>query len=100
MMPEGIDKTIWGKEQIAWFMNTIENSDATFKILISPTPIVGPDRTKGKLDNHSNTSFKTEGKWLRKYLADHNVFVVNGDRHWQYVSVDSETGLREFSQGQ
>ncbi len=97
--PDGNDKTIWGKEQITWFKQTIETSDASFKILVSPTPIVGPDRSKGKFDNHSNASFQTEGMWLRKYLANHNVFVINGDRHWQYVSVDSETGLREFSQG-
>jgi alkaline phosphatase D len=98
-MPDGKNKTIWGKGQITWFKNTVESSDATFKILVSPTPVVGPDRSKGKFDNHSNTSFENEGKWLRKYLADHNVFVINGDRHWQYVSVDSETGLWEFSQG-
>ncbi|MFT4740917.1 MAG: alkaline phosphatase D [Algoriphagus sp.] len=97
--PDSSEKTIWGKEQIAWFKETIETSDATFKILVSPTPIVGPDRSKGKFDNHSNTSFQTEGIWLRKYLAEHRVFVINGDRHWQYVSVDSETGLWEFSQG-
>ncbi len=97
--PDSPKKTIWGKEQISWFKQTLESSDATFKILVSPTPIVGPDRAKGKYDNHSNTSFQTEGEWLRKYLADHNVFVINGDRHWQYVSVDPKTGLREFSQG-
>lgn len=97
--PDGKDKTIWGKEQITWFKKTIESSDATFKILVSPTPVVGPDRSQGKFDNHSNASFQTEGIWLRKYLANHNVFVINGDRHWQYVSVDSETGLWEFSQG-
>ncbi len=97
--PDGKEKTIWGKEQIAWFKETVAASDATFKILVSPTPVVGPDRSKGKYDNHSNTSFETEGKWLRQYLADQNVLVINGDRHWQYVSVDPVTGLREFSQG-
>ncbi|WP_299551398.1 alkaline phosphatase D family protein [Seonamhaeicola sp.] len=93
------DKTIWGKEQIAWFKETLEASDATFKVLVSPTPVVGPDRPKGKNDNHSNKAFQTEGAWLRAYLAKHEVFVVNGDRHWQYASVDPVTGLREFSQG-
>ncbi|CAM4254476.1 alkaline phosphatase [Zobellia roscoffensis] len=97
--PDGKEKTIWGEEQIAWFKQTLEASDATFKILVSPTPVVGPDRSKGKFDNHSNKSFATEGKWLRAYLAKQNVFVINGDRHWQYVSVDPKTGLREFSQG-
>lgn len=96
---DGTSKSIWGKEQIQWFKRTVEASDATFKILCSPTPVVGPDRQKGKTDNHSNTSFKTEGDWLRKYLSDQQMFVINGDRHWQYVSVDLETGLMEFSQG-
>jgi len=27
------------------------------------------------------------------------MFVINGDRHWQYVSQDVKTGLMEFSQG-
>ncbi len=92
-------KTIWGEEQKKWFQQTVEASDATFKILFSPTPIVGPDREK-KTDNHANTAFQTEGDWLRRYLAQQkNMYVVNGDRHWQYVSVDAETGLMEFGSG-
>jgi alkaline phosphatase D len=39
--PEG--KTMWGAEQVAWLKRTLLESDATFKILISPTPMVGPD---------------------------------------------------------
>ncbi len=97
--PDGINKTIWGQEQIDWFKQTVEASDATFKVLVSPIPIVGPDRAQGKIDNHSNQSFQTEGEWLRQYLADQKVLVINGDRHWQYVSVDPKTGLWEFSQG-
>lgn len=92
-------KTIWGAEQKKWFQETVEASDATFKILFSPTPIVGPDRDK-KTDNHANDAFRTEGEWLRKYLAaQENMYIVNGDRHWQYVSVDAETGLMEFGSG-
>jgi len=37
-------KTIWGEAQKKWFQETVQASDATFKILFSPTPIVGPDR--------------------------------------------------------
>ncbi len=36
-------KTMWGAEQVAWLKRTLLESDATFKILISPTPMVGPD---------------------------------------------------------
>lgn len=96
---DGEGKTIWGEDQIKWFKQTVEASDATFKVLVSPTPIVGPDRDKGKNDNHSNKAFQTEGAWLRGYLAKNEVIVINGDRHWQYASVDPVSGLREFSQG-
>ena len=93
------DKTIWGTRQKEWFTRTVEASGATFKVLVSPTPVVGPDRTTGKNDNHANRAFATEGKWLRSFLAQHDVFVINGDRHWQYVSEDPRTGVMEFSQG-
>jgi alkaline phosphatase D len=97
---DGSDKTIWGEEQKQWFMETMQQSDATFKILLAPTPVVGPDRIKGKNDNHANASYKTEGDWLRAFLAEQkNAYVINGDRHWQYESKDLKTGLMEFSQG-
>ncbi|MEO9514086.1 MAG: alkaline phosphatase D family protein [Flavobacteriaceae bacterium] len=98
--PDSPEKSIFGKQQREWLKTSVESSDATFKILMSPTPVVGPDRAKGKIDNHSNKSYETEGNWLREFLASQkNTFVVNGDRHWQYVSKDLETGLLEFSQG-
>ncbi|MCP9237802.1 alkaline phosphatase [Lewinella sp. JB7] len=95
---DGPDKTILGREQIEWLKSTVRDSDATFKVLVSSTPVVGPDRDR-KTDNHANDSHRTEGEWLRRFLADAGMFVINGDRHWQYVSVDPRTGLREFSQG-
>ena len=98
-MPDGPEKTIWGSEQKAWFKRTVRASDATFRILISPTPIVGPDRPK-KNDNHSNKGFTHEGNEIRRFIASQkNMAVVCGDRHWQYISVDHETGVREYSCG-
>jgi len=100
-MPDGPDKTILGPEQKAWLKRTVKESDATWKVLVSPTPIVGPDR-KGKNDNLSNSGFKHEGdeirQWLKANVPD-NFFVITGDRHWQYHSVDPETGVQEFSVG-
>lgn len=97
--PDSPDKTIWGPEQMAWFKKTVEESDATFKVLISPTPIVGPDRGN-KNDNHANEGFQHEGDMLRKFISQQkNMVTVCGDRHWQYVSKDAETGLMEFSCG-
>ncbi|MCX6630867.1 MAG: alkaline phosphatase D family protein, partial [Candidatus Solibacter sp.] len=98
-MPDGPDKTIWGKEQKEWFKRSVQASDATFRVLISPTPLVGPDR-ENKGDNHANKAFTHEGNELRSFIASQkNMYVVTGDRHWQYVSVDSKSGVREYSCG-
>ena len=98
-MEDGPDKTIWGKEQKEWFFKTVTESDATFKILISATPLVGPDKPR-KADNHSNPAFAHEGNELRDFIAEQgNMWVVCGDRHWQYASVDPRTGVREFCCG-
>jgi alkaline phosphatase D len=98
-MPDGPGKTIWGQAQKKWFFESVEASDATFRILISPTPMVGPDRVN-KGDNHANKKFATEGKELRAFIGKQkNMFVCCGDRHWQYVSVDPDSGVREFSCG-
>jgi alkaline phosphatase D len=97
--PDGPDKTIWGAEQKAWFKKTVAESDAAFRILITPTPMVGPDRGN-KQDNHANVVFKHEGDELRRFMADQkNMIAICGDRHWQYVSIDPETGLREYGTG-
>lgn len=98
-LPDGPEKTIWGEEQKQWFKETVQQSDATFRVLISPTPIVGPDR-ESKRDNHSNDAFRTEGEEIRTFIASQqNMVVVCGDRHWQYVSVDQKTGVKEYSCG-
>ncbi len=96
--PDGPGKTIWGAEQKAWFKKTVESSDATFRILISPTPLVGPD-VPNKFDSHANEAFATEGRELRELLVEHGMIVICGDRHWQYLSVDDETGLKEYATG-
>ncbi len=98
-IPDGPDKSIWGAEQKKWFIETVEKSDATFRIVVSATPIGGPDR-EAKTDNHANHAFAHEGNELRRFIsAQKNMMVICGDRHWQYASIDPETGLREYSAG-
>jgi alkaline phosphatase/alkaline phosphatase D len=121
------DKTMWGAEQKAWLEETLLASDATFKILISPTPLVGPDdEAKGvqggilapffggkplgqgddmrKMDNHTNVyGYREEGDAFFSWLVDHgfldeNLYLVCGDRHWQYHAVHP-SGFEEFSVG-
>ena len=97
-MPDGPEKSIWGAEQKAWFKREVLASDAPFKILFSPTPVVGPDRNNKK-DNHSNKNWTHEGDEIRKFCAENNIIVISGDRHWQYHSIDDGTGVHEFSSG-
>ena len=99
--PDGPAKTIWGAEQKAWLKKSLLESDAEWKVLVSPTPIVGPDRGN-KGDNHANAAFRHEGEEMRRWFGEKlpkNFFIACGDRHWQYHSVDPDTGVQEFSCG-
>ncbi len=100
-MKDGPEKTIWGTKQKEWFKRTVKESDATWKIMITPTPLVGPDR-KGKRDNHANVGFQHEGDEIRGWLAANapdNFFSICGDRHWQFHSVHPTSGVNEFCPG-
>ena len=102
-MEDGPDKTLLGAEQINWLKETLVESDASFKIIISPTPMVGPDDAY-KTDNHVNLQgFRYEGDALFKWLVDNgfldkNLYIICGDRHWQYHAMHP-SGIEEFSTG-
>ncbi len=102
-MEDGPDKSIWGVKQKAWLKETLLASDATYKILVSPTPMVGPDGN-GKTDSHANIGgFRHEGDefftWLKANDFDEkNFFICCGDRHWQYHAIHP-SGFEEFSSG-
>lgn len=102
-MPDGPKKSIWGKEQKRWLKETLVASDAKYKVLISPTPIIGPDDLR-KTDNHCDVGgFQHERDEFFAFLKENeldqqNFFMVCGDRHWQYHAVN-ELGLEEFSCG-
>jgi len=102
-IPDGPDKTLWGAEQIAWLKKTLTASDATHKLLISPTPMIGPDDAY-KIDNHVNhQGFRHEGRAFFDWIVSQDLHnkgfaILCGDRHWQYHSIDP-TGIEEFSSG-
>jgi len=102
-MEDGPNKTLWGKEQLAWLKQTLTESDARYKLIISPTPMVGPDDNY-KRDNHTNPrGFKHEGDAFKKWAAEQGLwksgaYFLCGDRHWQYHSIDP-SGAHEFSSG-
>jgi len=125
--PPGPEKSMWGENQREWLKQTLLESDTTFKIVVSPTCMVGPDddrkggqggilapyfggRALGqegdpiKRDNHMNThGFRHEADafftWLvENGFLDKNLYVVCGDKHWQYHSIHP-SGFEEFSVG-
>ena len=102
-MPDGPEKTIWGTKQRNWLKQTLLESEATFKLLISATPMVGSDST-AKRDNHVNPKgFRHEGdaffEWLQESgFSTERFFIVCGDRHWQYRAIHP-SGFQEFSCG-
>jgi alkaline phosphatase D len=109
--PDGPSKTIWGPEQKAWLKRTLLASDASFRVLLTPDCIVGPggepgrarfELPEGGADSQGDGGFAHEGREFRHWVRENklaNLVVVNGDRHWQYHSVDPESGLNEFSCG-
>lgn len=101
-MPDGPRKSIWGEEQKTWLQRTLKESDARFKILISPTPMIGPDDAS-KNDNHANAGFRHEGEAFFAWMKENGIgpsgfYLVCGDRHWKYHSRNS-LGYQEFSCG-
>lgn len=99
---DGASKTMWGNEQRQWLESTLVESDAQFKLVISPTPIVGPDDAQKHDNQTTHGGFRTEGQSFLHFLRDKglvdNTFIINGDRHWKYHSIDP-TGVEEFSCG-
>jgi alkaline phosphatase/alkaline phosphatase D len=101
--PDGTGKTLWGEEQIEWLKQSLLNSDAPFKILASPTPLIGPDDSY-KNDNHTNPGgFRYERDaffaWLKDNgFDDQHFYFICGDRHWKYHSIDP-SGFEEYSCG-
>ncbi len=99
--PDGPHKTMWGQDQRDWLMKTLAASDAKWKLIISPTPMVGPDDGKKK-DNHANLKgFRHEADqffdWVKQSQIN-NLFLICGDRHWQYHSIHP-SGIHEFACG-
>lgn len=102
-MQDGPDKTLLGKAQLSWLKETLRESDASFKLIISPTPMVGPDDSY-KSDNHVNhKGFRYEGEAIFNWLVDQGflekgLYIICGDRHWQYHA-KHPIGIEEFSTG-
>jgi alkaline phosphatase/alkaline phosphatase D len=127
VMEPGPEKSLWGEEQREWLQSTLLESDATFKLIFTPTAMVGPDDlytgVQGGIlspifggapvgqegdarrrDSHTTPyGFQDEAldffAWLAENaFGDQQVFLICGDRHWQYHSIHP-SGYEEFSVG-
>ncbi|XOV94302.1 MAG: alkaline phosphatase D family protein [Bacteroidota bacterium] len=97
--PDERGKSIWGQAQKDWLFKSLKESDATFKLLITNDPILGPDR-ENKKDNYANSNWEFEGDEIRDYINQFdNVYITCGDRHWQYVTHYENSNLWEFGTG-
>ena len=98
---DGPEKSLWGSVQHEWLRRTLKESDADWKILISPTPMVGPDDAY-KTDTHANLGgFRHEANAFFSWLHANKItgfLIFCGDRHWQYHSIHP-TGIEEFACG-
>ena len=80
---------IWGDTQLNWLVESINNSIATYKFLITTTPMAGPSKLIGNSgqDKHSGSKFRTEtDKFLAAVCNVSNFHIICGDRHWKYHS--------------
>jgi alkaline phosphatase/alkaline phosphatase D len=99
--PSDSKKSIWGGAQRKWLEETLQSSPAKWKIIVSPTPLVGPDRAS-KSDNHTNLNgFRNEADSFFEWLTDkkiQNVLILCRDRHSQYHSIHP-SGVEELCCG-
>jgi alkaline phosphatase D len=100
-MADGPQKSLWGEQQRQWLQDSLKASDARWKFLITPTPMVGPDDSY-KTDNHVNLGgFRHEADQFFAWLNENqikNFYTFCGDRHWQFHSIHP-SGVEEFACG-
>ncbi|GIX00071.1 MAG: hypothetical protein KatS3mg111_3403 [Pirellulaceae bacterium] len=83
----------------AWLERTLDESTATFRVIVTPTPIIGLAKPNQPGDD-TDRGTASEREQVRRLLASHDhTIVVCGQRQWQYHRVDAVTGLHEFSPG-
>ena len=109
------EEQAWGEKQFSWLMETLKASDAYFKIIISPTPVLGPDQKvywriglnplRRKQDNHITRYRQEFTRFLQAVREEglENLYFVSGDRHFlwhsRYETRNGKFSLHEFGSG-
>jgi hypothetical protein len=123
MDPDDPDKSMLGEEQIQWLRGTLQESNATFKMVTFALPVIGPDRPEAttqeerenlpghirlfrppRWDNLANETWHLERTRLMEevFAGIDNVIPIVGDRHWKYHSAypnKQNPRIHEFCSG-
>ena len=101
--------TLWGREQFGWLVKSLAESDAVFKVLVSPSPVVGSGRGGGynpppgsRSDNHGYPPFLEERQAFFDQIIESgvkDVYFVCGDRHAKYHNRGKKSRIHEFCCG-
>ena len=100
--PDNKDKTLWGSSQIEWLQRSIANSSTPFRILVNPTPVVGPGFAASNDTHVGQQGFRTERQAFldqakSSLLKDRGLILLTAS-NWQYHTTTPE-GLEEVSIG-
>lgn len=96
--PDNEAKTMLGAQQKAWLKESLANSDATWKVIISSVPISVPkncpDACDGWANGEGNTGFETEFNDIVSLIEQEkirNILWITGDVHYpQLLTYDSD----------
>ncbi len=105
-------KSMLGEEQFAWLQESLRESDATWKFIVSSVPLAYPtgfpqpqvDGRDGWANYTERSGYETELMALFFFIEQHaldNVVFLAGDTHWPYAlsydpDRDGSANLYEF----
>ncbi len=92
-MPDSADKTMLGAQQLAWLIDGIRNSSATFKLVLTSVPLAF-----GHGDDHWTTFANERDRMFEAIAGVPGVLFVSGDQHW-FAAHRLARGIREFQIG-
>ena len=94
-MADGPEKTMLGTQQKLWFLDRLQQSKATFKIVATSVPFHG-----GSQDAWGN--YKTERDEIVAFIKRErisNVVMISADYHFAREWSNKRTGIHEFTAG-
>ncbi|MEW6306196.1 MAG: PhoD-like phosphatase N-terminal domain-containing protein [Verrucomicrobiota bacterium] len=89
-------KTLWGGAQREWLQRTLKESDAAFKVVVSPEPLIGVGGEEDKAHRQEREEFFT---WLKENaIVPERVLFLSGGLPWQQ-QVAHALGYEELTCG-